>query len=110
MYPHGETVTVRTPVPGPDDRYGNPTLAWSDQPVPGCAVAPRSSTEPDQVGRSAVITGLVVYLPTGTPVTAQSRFLVRGEEYEVEGEPGDWRNPYTGGWPGLEVAVIRVEG
>ncbi len=106
----GETVTVRTRTPGADDRYGNPTYTWADAAVDGCAVAPRSSAEPAQVGRSAVITGLTVYLPTGTEIGPHDRLVIRGTEYEIEGEPGDWRNPYSGRRPGIEVAVRRVEG
>lgn len=106
----GETVTVRHRTQGPDDRYGNPTWTWADLDVDGCAVAPRSSAEPAQVGRQAVITGLTVYLPTGTEIGPHDRVLVRDIEYEVEGEPGDWRNPYSIRRPGIEVALTRVAG
>jgi len=106
----GETVTVRRRVQGEDDRFGNPTWTWADDQVDGVAVAPRSSAEPAQVGRLAVITGLSVYLPTDTTIGPHDRLVVRGIEYEVEGEPGDWRSPYSGRRPGIEVAVRRVEG
>jgi hypothetical protein len=30
--------------------------------------------------------------------------------YEIDGEPGEWRSPFSGWHPGIEVAVTRVEG
>lgn len=111
MFPAGETVTVLRRVDGDPDRYGNPTHTWAaGVDVAGCAVAPRSSDEPAETGRQAVITGLTVYMPPDTEVGPNDRLIVRGVTYEVEGEPGDWRHPFSGWRPGVEVAVSRVEG
>lgn len=110
MYAYGETVTVRRATQTGTDRYGNPVLSWTDTPVPGCAVAPGTSLEPPEIGRSAVITGLVVYFPAGTDIRASDRLVVRGREVAVDGDPADWRNPYTGNRPGIAVATKDVEG
>lgn len=107
----GETVTVWARTQTGTDRYGKPVYGWPvGTEVAGAAIAPRSSEEPTEVGRQAVITGLTVYLPTGTTVTAYDRLTIRGAVYEVTGEPGDWRNPYSGRRPGVELAVTRVAG
>ena len=111
MFPHGETVTVLRRVVGGVDRYGNPTDTWAEGvDVALCGVAPRSSDEPAETGRAAVITGLTVYMPTGTQIAPADRLVVRGVTYEVVGEPGDWRSPFSGWRAGVEVAVTRVEG
>jgi hypothetical protein len=108
----GEQVTVLT-APLVTDEYGTPSAArdW-DNAVPtvveNCVIAPRSSSEVDEPGRTAVIVGLTVYLPAGATVTAHDRLLVRDDTYEVDGEPGRWRSPATGRTAGIEVALRRV--
>lgn len=108
----GETVTVLARTQTGVDRYGKPVYGWPGPgvEVAGCAVAPRSSEEPTEVGRQAVITGLQVYLPPGTEIAPSDRLVVRGETFEVEGDAGEWRNPYSDVWRGVEVACSRVEG
>lgn len=106
-----ETVTVLRAA-ATTDRYQNTVADWTDPvrtDVAGCMVAPRSSSE-DNDGRTAMIVGLTVYLPAGTDLQPADRLEVRGVVYEVDGEPGDWRNPYTDTRAGLEVAVQRVTG
>lgn len=77
---------------GAVDRYGNPVAGWAvavDFPV--YAVTPKQSVEQDTVGRRPVITGLTVYAPVDSAtVTPQDRFVFRGDEWDVEGEPGIW--------------------
>ena len=108
----GETVTVLTRAQTGTDRYGKPAYDWPGPgvEVTGCAVAPRTSAEPLEVGRQAVITGLTVYMPSWVTVGPYDRLIVRGVTYRVEGEPGQWRTPYTGRRPGIEVAVTRADG
>lgn len=115
MFAHGETVVV---LRGDtvDDPYSNEPatgLSWdspAETPVAGCAVAPRYANEGLDPFRPGVIVGLAVYMPAGTDVTARDRLRVRGEVYEVDGEPALWRNPFTGWAPGIEVAVKRLGG
>lgn len=111
-FPFGEPVTVLTRAQTGTDRYGNAVYGW---PEPGttydrCAFAPGTSTEPVEPGRTAVLVDAVVYLPAGAEVGPADRLIVRGVTYEVQGEPGDWRSPYTGNRPGVAVPVRRVEG
>jgi len=112
MLPYGETVTILERVQTGVDRYGKPVYEWPEPgvEVAGCAVAPRMSEEPAEVNRNRVITGLTVYLPPGTQITPHDRLVVRGVTYEVVGEPGDWRSPYSGVARGIEVAIQRIEG
>ena len=74
------------------DRYGNPIPGFAP-PVdfPVYAVTPKQSVEQDMVGRRPVITGLTVYAPVDSAtVSPLDRFVFRGEEWSVEGEPGVW--------------------
>jgi hypothetical protein len=110
MFAHGETVTV---LPGPTtfDAYGDPiasTRVGGD--ILGCAVAPRYSTEPTVRGRQGVIVGLSIYAPAGSDILSTDLLRVRGDIYDVEGEPAEWVSPYTGWEPGMEVAVKRAGG
>ena len=108
----GETV-VRLRPGTSSDKYGD-TVAGADveKQIRGVAVAPRYSREYAD-NRSAVIVGLTLYFPAGTKaadVLASDRFRVRGLVYEVEGEPGEWVNPYTNVSRGIEAAVKRTTG
>jgi hypothetical protein len=112
-FPHGETVDVLTAGSVADPYSGEPS-EWWDTPVEvthaGVAVEPRPSEEPVQDARNAVTSGFTLYgLPAGS-VTPANRVRVRGEVYDVLGEPAEWRNPFTGWEPGIVVQVGRVEG
>ena len=108
----GETVTIVRAAPGGTDAYGDPipsTTARID--VPGCAFAPRYSSESTDRGRQGVVVGGTVYLPSTAPAVLPSdRIEVRGRLYEVDGEVGEWISPFTGWAPGFEVAVRRAVG
>ena len=97
------------------DYYGNESeqLDWAnavETVLEPCGVAPRYSSEPVDPNRSPVIIGLTVFLPSGATVSARDRLRVRGDLWEVEGEPGTWISPFTGWYPGVEVALRRVNG
>lgn len=107
----GETITVLRPT-DTEDRYHNVVQDWSDPErtdVEGCAVAPSSSSE-DNANRQGVVAGLTVYAPADADIRHTDRVEVRGLVYEVDGTPNDWRSPFSGRRPGLEVALKRVEG
>lgn len=115
--PHGVTVTrLRTgPSPG-RDAFGAPLPGTlTETPITGCVVTPRQ--EAPQVGgeqqqaRDTVIAGLTVYAPPGTDILTTDRFRVRGQVYEVTGQPGDWgRSPFTGTPSCVQFLLDRVTG
>jgi hypothetical protein len=112
-YPYGETVThiVRT-VTG-RDALGNDAFTETSTVISNVAVAPRdsngSANEQTQ-GRDTVTVGLTIGLPPGTVVNAVDRFIIRGNTYDVEGQPESLLNPFTRWNPGLPVALKRVTG
>lgn len=112
-FPFGETVTVlRAPVGALDD-YGNPVDDWAvatSTLIAGCALAPRYEAESGGADNPAVIVGFQLYAPPGSDIRATDRITVRGATFEVQGQPGEWSNPFTGVDFGVEVALSRVEG
>ena len=85
--------------------------------IDGCIISPRSSTgatalTTDTHARDAVTVGLTVYMPPGTDVDSVDRVRARGHLYEVTAgsEPGIWRSPLTGWYPGVEIALTRTTG
>lgn len=112
MFAHGETVT-RLRGAKITDRYGNETTSWASPTsltIPGCGFNPGGSIEPTQDGRNAVITRPEVYAPADADVDAGDRIVVRGDTYEVDGKPAEWRSPFTGWAPGMVIALKEVEG
>lgn len=113
MFAHGEEVAILEATETTDD-YGNTVESW-DAPttvafVQGVAVEPRPAGESFVDSRNAVTSGFTLYFPPGTAVTAQQRIAVRGEVWPVQGDPAEWRNPFTGWVPGVVVQVGRTDG
>lgn len=112
---NGETVTIVRPGPPTHDAYGNDVPgAPVEIDVPGCGISPRSAnaaggTEIVQ-GRDTVITGLTLYAPAGTDLRATDRVRIAGVLYEVEGQPGSFRSPFTGGAGPVMAALELVTG
>ena len=111
MFPFGEPVIFEAYVTGAEDVHGNPIETF-DAPVTvgGCAFDPGASQEVYEPGRNPVTTAPRVFAPAGTVVTARSRVTVRGKVYLVDGDPAEWRNPYTGSIPGTVVTLEAVDG
>jgi hypothetical protein len=89
------------------DPMGEETVTKVRQSVPGALVAPRTATEDTGRGRRDVIVGLTAYLPPGFPLDSDDWVEVEGLTYEVEGEPGVWRDPSSGREVGTELALTR---
>jgi hypothetical protein len=114
-FPYGETVTHIVRTASGRDGDGNDTWTETSMVINNVAVAPRdsngSSTSNEQTqGRDTVTIGLTIGLPSGTVVAAVDRFIIRGNTYDVEGQPESLLNPFTGWNPGLPVALKRVTG
>lgn len=113
-FPHGETVT-RLRGTSVADPYNpdNTEISWDDPDeleIPGCGFNPGQSSEPVQDARNAVITQPEVYAPAGSDVLAGDRLVVRGDTYDVEGNPADWKSPFSGWRAGMVVALKRTDG
>lgn len=65
---------------------------------------PRPSSEPVLDARNSISSGFTLYLPESTDLTAKDRMRVRGDVYDVLGEPAIWAGA------GMVVQVGRMEG
>lgn len=114
-FPFGETVLFLPHLgDATDDAHGNPVDSWAAESagvaIPGCAFNPGTSVESAEGNRNSVTTTPELYCPRNAPITAKGRVLVRGELYEVDGNPGRYVNPFTGWAPPLVVKLRQVSG
>lgn len=95
------------------DRYGNRVLDYGADAerctIAGAFAAPTSSASIRGDGRDGVTVGLTLFAPYGTELHHDDRIEVDGVLYRIEGAPAEWSSP-TGWRPGVQVALVRVEG
>jgi len=107
---YGETLTILSTVTTTDD-YGNKSTTVTEVTWGPCGLAPRSSDERVDPHSPAVITALTVYGPAAD-LDEDDKVRIDAGTYagvwQVEGIPGDWKSPFTGWNPGLEVALRRA--
>lgn len=109
----GETVTrIRAGVSVSDDRYGNPIPGTpAETSIGGAFFAPGGTSEPVATGRTAVITEPEVYFPGLWPdIVPTDQLRIRGDVYEVAGDPGEWRSPWSTDLGGLALRLKKVDG
>jgi hypothetical protein len=85
--------------------------------IDGWALAPRLSSEPVEPGRAQVVVGLDAYGPYGADVRAADEVVPgpgagrwEGVRFMVDGDPGDWRNPFTTREAGTVISLVKVSG
>lgn len=97
------------------DADGNDTFATGSVEYSGLPVWPNSggsyTNSREATGdRDQVITGINVLFPYGADVAAIDRVTVYGLDYEVDGDPARYHNPFTGTKAGILVTLKRVTG
>jgi len=107
-FPAGEPITVITRTKSGKNDYGDDVYTETATTVTG-GFAPAIGFESTAAG-DTVVTQPQAYLPTGTLVTPTSVLVIRGDRYEVDGTPEDWRDPFDGWTPGIAVPLRRVTG
>lgn len=86
------------------------TGAPAETTIRGCAVAPRTSADVTEPARQGIVVGLTVYAPATVELDAVTdQIRVDGAVYDIEGEVGRWRSPWTR-LRGLQVSLRRVVG
>ena len=88
------------------DAYGEPIIVTT-QIVLEAKVAARTGSKTVGAAEITVTSGLTVYLPPATDIQIADIFIVRGENYVLDGEPFDWRNPFGGWTPGTVIDLQR---
>jgi hypothetical protein len=116
MFPlaNGETVVRERGTPVHDSYSGESTeVDWTDpdkKDIEGVAIAPSSSVETKNEGRTTITTAMSLYGAPGMDVLPGDRIRARSGIWEVEGEVADWKNAFTGWNPGVELSVKKVVG
>lgn len=105
-FPHGETVTLVSTTTTTDPLGDSTTTTVTSEWGP-CAVAPRYANESTDPRVAPLVVGLTVYGPV-VDIDADDTVVVRGETWQVDGLPAEWRNPFTGWAPGIEVQLKRA--
>lgn len=78
--------------------------------IDGCSVAPRTSADINGRGRQGVIVGLSLYTPFGADIVHTDQLEVDGVLYDVDGDAGPWKSPFTQWEAGMEIALTRAAG
>lgn len=101
-----ETVTIQRATATVTGRDGTTRPDWTDVTETDVAalVAPSERGEDHGANRQATITSYDLYLPAGTDITAADRVTVRGDTFDVDGEPAVWADS------GIVATVKRVAG
>ena len=109
-FPYGETVTVRTMTVTGRDGDGNDVRTPSDTALKNIPIwDPRFGNSELVQGQNLVTSDMALWLPFGTVITPTDRVIVRGDVYEVDGNPAVFVNPFTG-TSGVQVNLKRVTG
>lgn len=108
MFGHGESVLHHVATTSRNAVGQTRTTHAAPVEVPGCAFAPESTQEPRDGTQVRTVSTAKLYVPPGLVVQPSDEFTVRGVRYAVEGDPGQWVNPFTGWAPGAEIKLRRV--
>lgn len=109
----GETVTViRDAASTYEDSHGNAVPGPpAEVDVTGALFNPGGAAEPIEPGRAPVIREPELYFPRQWPdIQPADRVRVRGDDFEVVGQPPDWRSAVGTNLGGLVVSLRRVTG
>ena len=111
-----ETVTlIRRGEPTGTDAYNQPTYGPPTEVAIDLAfVEPAGSDEPDEADRQPVLTRANVYVPASARAQLGTApfdgVRIRGEVFEIVGQPADWSSGWTSWDPGIVLTCLRVAG
>lgn len=113
-FSYGEPITVTTVTQSGTDDYGDPVTTSTSITRNGAfapAIGYESTNGQDQVVSQpqALFTGQAA-VDVAAVISSTSSLTVRGLVYQVDGDPGDWRSPFTGWHAGLAVPLKRTAG
>lgn len=96
---------------GTEDEYGNviPAETTTSTVCELQGAALRVGAEPNNYNDLSK-TKWTIYLPAGTALESADVVIVDDEEYEVDGDVWEVRNPRTGTLSHIEGAVVKVSG
>jgi len=108
----GEPVTRRRQQQTGTDRYDNPVYGLVETVLEEhAAFDPGGSREPVEVGRTQTVTTPKLYFfKTWPDLNETDTVVVRGVEYQIEGDPADWKSAFGSTLGGLVVELKRATG
>ncbi|OBC12180.1 hypothetical protein A5788_22345 [Gordonia sp. 852002-50816_SCH5313054-c] len=92
------------------DEDGNVTSGTGIGPVKRCQVQPLTSQELVERGRSATDDAVRVLLPITEGISRDSVLIVRGERYQVDGNPQPYIDPDDPEMSGYDIEATRRAG
>ena len=108
------TATVRTPVFGAADRFGNPAVAYEAATVPGVLVAPSATSSTEAERPNGAQATLTVHMPKSFTGDLRGAFIDLpapwGDGWKVDGDPLPYMDANTPGEWHMPVNVVRGEG
>ena len=108
---NGETVTHSKWLRDERNAHGQLRPVFADPvEVEGVGIDVPSADEPRDGTSGRHVVDLVLFLPAGSTVDRRDKFVVRGSDYQVEGEAPPIPNFFTGAIFRTEVKVRRVTG
>jgi hypothetical protein len=114
MWSHGETVVwIKRDVGAGQD--GNDTyVEVARETIVNVPVAPADAngtgSNENTDAREQVTFGATAFFPADKTPTAMDQVVVRGELWDVQGQPLEWRSIWSSWVPGTPVQLKRVEG
>lgn len=112
---NGNCTAVRVRPPGVDDN-GSPLDEPNDElPIEGCTIFQGASEAILARGRDGVTVDATILTPYGADVLHTDQFRITNAAnldglYNVEGNAGSYKNPFTGWEAGDEIGLRRAAG
>lgn len=109
FYTGGETVTIKRRSANATDDYGNKTYTLTTITVQNVLIGFGATGEPTEVDRDPIDAKLTLYFPNGTAIAEGDRFIIRGTDWEKDGQAQDYNPPFDFS-AGVVVPVKRRNG
>lgn len=108
-FPFGEDIVLVANGPATTDDYGDPVPTQTEVVVRGAFSAGVSIEDSGDMGRSRQGRSQPeVYLPPGSDVSWIDAVRIGGVTYQVDGQPQEWANPFTGWRAGVVVRLQSI--
>jgi hypothetical protein len=90
----GETVIIKRRSGNASDEYGNKIYSLTSISVHNVLIGFGASGEPTQVDRDPIDAKLTLYFPNGTAIEDGDTFVIRGQEWDKDGQAQDFKPPF----------------
>lgn len=112
---YGESITVRTPVMGAKDRFGNRTVTYTEQTVNDVLIAPGATQDMEAARPQGVTVALTLYFPKTFTDSLRGCIVQlpvpwNRTDYRVIGDPQPYMDVNTPTRWNRQVEVERGDG